>query len=255
MTNEILYETNNRKAYITINRPDEMNCLTLNGWKLLGESFEKANKDLEVDVIIFSGKGNRAFCAGADLKSTIPALFEDYNHDPIDHAVLKYKPTWKPIIAAVNGHCLAGGMELLQATDIRIAVEHAKFGLPEVKWGLIAAGGSLARLVRQIPYSRAMEIFLTGEPITAEEALKIGLINKVVSEDELLETVEQYADKILKNSSVAVQRTKEAVIRLRSLPMEQAFHQEWVYAEKAFTHEDSREGIRAFAEKREPKYK
>lgn len=254
LSNIVLYEKRNKKAYITLNRPDDMNCLTMDGWDLLGSYLEEANQDDEVDVIIVTGSGDQAFCAGGDLKTAIPALFENYDHSAIDRAVLKNNLVSKPIIAAVNGYCLAGGTEFLQATDIRIAVEEATFGLPEVKWGLVAAGGSLVRLVRQIPYCRAMEILLTGKPLTAQEALEIGLINKIVAKDELLETVEQYADTIIRNGPIAVRKTKEAVIRLLSLPMEQAFHSEWLFAKDAFDSNDAREGILAFEEKRRPKF-
>ncbi|MEK3937338.1 enoyl-CoA hydratase-related protein [Sporosarcina sp. FSL W7-1349] len=255
MTDPVLYEKVSNKAYITLNRPEAMNAMTPEGFRQLAEAFKEAGKDEDVRVVILTGTGEKAFCAGADLKETIPAIAEgQLDPNVLDDVVLKYNPLWKPIIAAVNGHCLAGGMEILQATDIRIAAEHATFGLPEPKWSIMAAAGSLVRLVRQIPYCRAMEILLTGESITAKEALDIGLINKIVPASRLLEEADDYAEKICRNGPIAVQATKEAVVRLQSLPMELAFHEEWKYANKAFISTDAREGLKAFAEKRAPQF-
>jgi enoyl-CoA hydratase len=255
MTKPILYEKVSNKAYITLNRPDAMNAMTPEGFRQLAEAFKEAGEDKDVRVIILTGSGDKAFCSGADLKETIPAISEGrLDPNSMDDAVLKHTPLWKPVITAINGHCLAGGMEILQATDIRIAAEHATFGLPEPKWSIMAAAGSLVRLVRQIPYCRAMEILLTGESITAEEALEIGLINKIVPYTQLLEEAESYAEKICRNGPIAVQATKEAVVRLQSLPMDQAFHEEWNYANKAFTSDDAKEGLKGFAEKRVPHF-
>lgn len=251
----MLYEKVSHKAYITLNRPESMNSMTPEGFQLIGEAYKEASQDDEVRVIIITGKGDQAFCAGADLKETIPLLVDgNVRPEKMDDAFLKHTNVWKPVIAAVNGYCLAGGMELMQATDIRIATEEAKFGLPEAKWSIVPAAGSLARLVRHIPYARAMEILLTGDTISAEEALDIGLINKIVPAENLLEEVDKYAERILQNGPVAVQTIKEAVIRLQSLPMELAFHEEWRYAQQALTSEDIKEGLQAFAEQRQPNF-
>jgi enoyl-CoA hydratase len=166
--------------------------------------------------------------------------------------MMKFKPITKPIIAAVNGHCLAGGNELLQATDIRIAAEHATFGLPEPKWSIMAAGGSLVRLVRQIPYCLAMEILLTGRQLSAEEAEKMGLINKVVPLENLMVEVDRYAELIIQNGPIAVQATKQAVISLQNFTLEEAFKMEWNFAQQALRSQDAKEGIMAFTEKRAP---
>ncbi len=256
MSEPVLYEKREHKAYITFNRPEAMNALTPEGWQMLADYYKQADADDEVRVIILTGAGEKAFCAGADLKITIPALTSgDLDTTILDDAMLKHMPMRKPIIAAVNGHCLAGGTELLQATDIRIAVEHATFGLPEPKWSIMAVGGSLVRLARQIPYCRAMEILLTGEQITAQEAQSIGLINKVVPAHESMAEAERYADIICANGPLAVQATKRAVVRLMSLPMEQAFYEEPLYAAEVLASEDAREGPRAFAEKRSPEFR
>lgn len=256
MSEAVLYEKRGHKAYITLNQPKTMNALTPRGWQMLGDYYKQAGADDEIRVIILTGAGDKAFCAGADLKVTIPALTSgELDITNLDEAMLKHTPMWKPVIAAVNGHCLAGGTELLQATDIRIAVEHATFGLPEPKWAIMAAAGSLVRLVRQIPYCRAMEILLTGEKITAQEAQSIGLINKVVPTDELMAEAERYADIICNNGPLAVQATKRAVVRLMSLPMEHAFYEEPLHAAEVFASEDAQEGPRAFGEKRLPKFR
>lgn len=255
MDSPVDYRKENNIAYITLNRPDEMNSMTPEGFDLLRDMFNQAGKDDDVRVIILTGAGDKAFCSGADLKETIPTLIHgDKNENALEDHFLKNAEMWKPIITAVNGYCLAGGMELLQATDIRIASEHTVFGLPEPKWSIVAGAGSLTRLVRQIPYCRAMEILLTGDTISSEEALQIGLINKVVPAEDLLATAEEYAKKICANGPIAVQATKEAVISLQSLPMDEALQAEWDYASKAFKSEDIKEGIAAFAEKRRPKF-
>lgn len=256
MTQPVLYRKEGYKAYITFNRPEAMNSMTPEGFGMIGHYFLKAQDDSDVRVIILTGTGDKAFCSGADLKETIPLIMEGkIDPEKTDAAMLKNTPVWKPIISAVNGFCLAGGTEILQATDIRIACEEARFGLPEPKWSIMAAAGSLVRLVRQIPYCRAMEILLTGEQLSAQEAKEIGLINKVVPREKLMEEVERYADIICKNGPIAVQSTKKAVLRLMNLPMDLGFREEWSYSQAAFKSNDSKEGIRAFIEKRAPEFK
>jgi enoyl-CoA hydratase len=251
----VLYKKEENKAYITFNRPKALNAMTPEGFEMVGSYFLEAQHDDDIRVIILTGTGDKAFCSGADLKETIPLLLEGkLDQEKSESAMLKNVPVWKPIIAAVNGFCLAGGMEILEATDIRIATEEARFGLPEPKWSIMAAAGSLVRLVRQIPYCRAMEILLTGEQLTAQEAKEIGLINRVVAKEQLMDEVERVAEIICNNGPIAVQSTKKAVLRLLNLPMDLAFREEWSYSEEAFKSEDSREGIRAFIEKRSPNF-
>ncbi len=258
MNKELIYEKRNNKAIITINRPDVLNCLSPSGWKYLGDLFQAAENDPEIRVVIVTGKGDKAFCTGADLKVTIPQLLGEKRNPVleknIDHAMMKFNPISKPIIAAINGHCLAGGTELLQATDIRIAADNATFGLPEPRWSIVAAGGSLARLVRQIPYCNAMEILLTGRQLTANEAQQMGLINKTVPLQDLMSEVVRYAELIIRNGPLAIQATKRAVISLRNLPLNEAYKEEWNFAEPAFRSADAKEGIKAFSEKRLPQY-
>lgn len=258
MDNELIYEKRSNIAVITINRPGVLNALTPDGWRLLGDMFQNAENDKDIRVVIITGAGEKAFCTGADLKETIPLLLGEQRNgeleSKINHAMMKFNPITKPIIAAINGHCLAGGTELLQATDIRIAADNATFGLPEPRWSIMAAGGSLVRLIRQIPYCRAMEILLTGRQLTAEDAEKIGLINKVVPAADLMKEAEHYAELIIQNGPIAVQSTKQAVINLQNLSVGEAFKVEWDYAQQALRSQDAKEGSKAFREKRIPRY-
>ncbi len=240
---------------MTINRPEVHNALDPEGWEQLGQAFQEAGSDDAVRVVIVTGAGNQAFCAGADLKQTIPRLLEGtFDLHILDAPLLKRPGYSKPVVAAVNGFCLAGGTELLLATDLRVAAESATFGLPEVRWGLVPAGGALVRLIRQVPYCRAMEILLTGASLTATEALSAGLLNKVVPADQVMAEAERYADAIVRSSPLAVQTSKEVALRLLSTPYDQAFDLELDLVAKVFRSADSREGIQAFAEKREPAF-
>ncbi|WP_254533629.1 enoyl-CoA hydratase-related protein [Natrinema gelatinilyticum] len=257
----IKYEKGDDRAYITLNRPEAHNALTEEMVTDIAEALNKADEDDDVLSIIVTGAGDDAFCAGGDLGSMIPAitsgefpLGRGIAEDPEKDMMLKHTLIRTPIIAAVNGVALAGGTEFLQATDIRIAEEHATFGLPEVSWGLAPAGGSHTRLPRQIPYCRAMEILLTGDRITVEEASKMGLINEVVEKGKGLEAAEEYADSIAENGPLAVRKIKEAVIRGLSVPMEQAFYSEEAIVSDALDSEDAKEGPRAFMEKRDPEF-
>ena len=255
MSDRILYSKSGHVAYITINRPTALNALDPQGWQELADVFKEAKGDKDVWVVIITGTGEKSFCAGADLKETIPRLTAGtLNITDLDDALLKHMQMWKPIIAAVNGYCLAGGMELLEATDIRIAAENAQFGLPEPRWGIIPAGGSLVRLVRQLPYVHAMEILLTGRQLTAQEALRIGIVNRVVPQSSLMEVAQEYANMICSNGPTAVQTIKESVIRLLSVPYDMGFNLEPLYAERVFRTQDAKEGPKAFAEKRKPNF-
>ncbi len=254
---DLLYEKKGKLAYLTFNRPSEMNSITpemLADLELITEDFKQ---DKEALVLIVTGAGDKAFCAGADLKKTITKLTHDASSGGrfLDNPQQRFFSTcYKPIIAAINGFCLAGGTEIIQGMDIRIAAEHAKFGLPEVHWAIIPGGGSHVRLPRQIPYCHAMDIILTGRQITAQEALAFGLINKVVPADQVMAEAERYAKLICSNGPLAVQAAKEAVINAYNQSWEEAFRTEALIAERVFKTEDAKEGPRSFAEKREPVY-
>jgi enoyl-CoA hydratase len=249
----IAYEKKDQIALITIDRPEAMNCLSMADLLELGNAWLDFRDDDQMRVAILTGRGDKAFCAGADLQELIPKVNSgEYRLVPTIPGFLKNINCFKPIIGAVNGHCLAGGLEMLQGTDIRIAVEDATFGLPEVKWGLFPSAGSTVRLLRQIPYCWAMEILLVGEPITAEKALQIGLINRVVPREQLMDTAMAIAEKLCSNGPLAVKAVKESALRSYDLPEEEAYFIEAFMANQVFGTRDATEGPRAFIEKRKP---
>ena len=249
----ILYEKRDRIAILTINRPEAMNALTSEMLAALDEAFGEFNSDPELWVAILTGAGDKAFSAGMDLKEAIPLITSGDELGYEDHTKRQFSDCFKPIVAAVNGYCIAGGMEMLQGTDIRIAAEHATFGLGEVRWGIIPTGGSHIRLPRQIPWAVAMELLLTGEPIDAQRAYGIGLVNRVVPRAELLPEAMKLAEKICRNGPLAVRTAKE--IAVRALGLEPGFVLEKALGARVMESEDAREGPRAFTEKRAPQFK
>jgi enoyl-CoA hydratase len=262
----VLFEKRNHIAYITFNRPEVHNSFNPETIVRLSDAWKQVNTDDDIRAAIVTGAGNVAFSAGADLGRLIPLftgarkpedewdqrLLADRRQG--DAALLRNYDVDKPVIAAINGFCIAGGMELIQATDLRVASENASFGLQEVKWAIIPAAGSLARLQRQIPYCKAMEILLTGNRIDAQEAWRIGLINYVVPQDRLMARAEELAGAIAANGPLAVRKIKEAVRRTSGRPLEDAFKIENEIARDVMRSEDAREGPRAFMEKRKPNY-
>lgn len=263
---DLLYEKRDGVAYITFNRPEVRNAWSPEAMVRLADAWRDFAEDESLRVAIITGAGDKAFSAGADLARLIPLftrarepedewdrrVLEDASVQPL--ALLRGYPLYKPVIAAVNGYCLAGGMELLQGTDIRIAAEHASFGLSEAKRALAPGGGSMVRLARQIPYCKAMEILLTGDRISAEEACRVGLVNYVVPAAELMPTAEKFARILAANGPLAVRKIKEAVIRTSGLPLNEAYKIETELAGEVFRSEDAKEGPRAFTEKRAPRY-
>jgi enoyl-CoA hydratase len=201
---------------------------------------------------VITGAGQKAFCAGMDLKDALPAIAGGDSMGYEDPAKRPFQQIYKPIIAAVNGVCIAGGLEFLQGMDIRIASENAIFGLGEVRWGVVPAGGTHIRLPQQIPWAVAMELLLTGNNIDAKRAYDIGLINKIVPADKLLEEALAWAEKICQNGPLAVRTAKE--IAVRALNNEPKFVLEKTMSARVFQSEDAKEGPRAFAEKRKPNY-
>jgi enoyl-CoA hydratase len=267
----ILYEKKGRIAFITINRPERRNALNFEAFGLLAKAWLDFRDDPDLWVAIITGAGDKAFCAGGDLKEFIPmvtqniteiqktggtqTMGQDFPVNASLVAVLREVEIFKPIIAAVNGFCIAGGMEMLQGTDIRIASENATFGIGEPRRGLFPGGGSTVKLPRQIPLCRAMEILLTAEPISARKAYEYGIVNEVVPLDQLMPTAIRYAELICKNGPIAVRKVKESVLKGLALPLAQALEQEMMYSGEVFSTEDAMEGIRAFQEKRDPVWK
>jgi enoyl-CoA hydratase len=261
-----IFETRGSIAYLTFNRPEVHNAFNPEILIGLSEGWEEINRNDAIRAAIVTGAGEAAFSAGADLGRLIPLLTgvrkpdDDWDRKLLanrrygERALLRHYNVDKPIIAAINGFCIAGGMELIQATDLRIAAEHASFGLQEVKWALMPWAGSLARLPRQIPYCKAMEILLSGNRIDAQEAWRLGLINYVLPADKVMERAEELAQTIVENGPIAVRKIKEAVRRASGRPLEEAFKIENECAREVRLSEDAKEGPRAFMEKRKPHY-
>ncbi len=246
----IIYEVRNGIAVIKFNRPEKLNTLTLEMYDELGKAFVKAQESDDVGVVILTGEGEKAFCVGADLTESIPYLNEGHYIDEWDAAHFKHIKMNKPVIAAINGMCMGGGFEIMLGTDIRIASNKAIFALPEVSLGIVPAGGTLVRLSRQIPFVKAMELILTGEKIDSAKALDFGILNYVVEPDDVMNKAEEIANILLSNSTIAMQIAKESVIKLREIPLEQAFETEAMLGYKAFTSNDAKEGLDAFYNKR-----
>jgi enoyl-CoA hydratase len=263
----LLFDVRHHIAYLTLNRPEVHNAFNPEMILQLAEAWERVNRDDDIRVAIVTGAGEKSFSAGADLGRLIPLFTgarkpeDEWDHRLKenrrlgDHAILRHYDVDKPVIAAVNGFCIAGGFELLQATDLRVAADHARFGLQEVKWAIIPASGSLVRLQRQVPYCKAMEMLLTGNLIDAHEAYRLGLINYVVPASAVMAKAEELATTIAANGPIAVRAIKEGVRKVIGHTYEEAFKIENQVARPVMKSEDAREGPRAFIEKRQPVYK
>lgn len=246
---------------ITINRPERRNALDLEHFGALADAWIDFRDDPNQRVAIVTGTG-RDFCVGADLKSFVPMVTDNIENlaagkseiraDAGLVAVLREFDLFKPVIAAVNGTCTAGGMEMLLGTDIRIASTEARFGVAETKRGLFPGGGTTVRLPRQIPFPWAMEILLTGDFVDAETAYRMGIVNKVVAPDALLNEARAFAARIMENAPLAIHAVKQSVLTGLRMNLKEAFEQELMHAATVFMSEDAKEGPRAFAEKRKP---
>ncbi|MGA4690471.1 MAG: crotonase/enoyl-CoA hydratase family protein [Rhodococcus sp. (in: high G+C Gram-positive bacteria)] len=263
-----LVEQRGHVLIVTLNRPEARNALSGEMMAIMNETWDRVDNDPEIRVAILTGAGG-AFCAGADLKAMNAAppgdKFEqgersdgngngggwDLSRLP---ALLKGRRLTKPLIAAVEGAAIAGGTEILQGTDIRVAGESAKFGVSEAKWGLFPLGGSAVRLVRQIPYTIAADILLTGRHIKAAEAKEIGLIGYVVPDGTALDKALEIAETIANNGPVAVQAILRTIRNSEGLHEEEAFRIDAELGAAVFKSADAKEGPRAFAEKRAPKF-
>jgi len=252
----VLVERRGHVLLATLNRPEARNAVNLELATLLGEALDEADRDPEIRAFVVTGAGDKAFCAGADLK----ALSRGEQLIPPDRAAWGFAgyvshPVSVPTIAAVNGFALGGGTELALASDLVVAAETAQFGLPEVKRGLLAAAGGVFRMPAQVPRKIAMELMLTGEPIDAVTAQRLGLVNRVVAADKVLEEALALADRIAANAPLAVQASKRIALGIQDgrVPAEEAA---WALNEAemlaVLRSEDAAEGPRAFAEKRTP---
>lgn len=251
-------ETKDRIAFLTINRPKALNALNRKTLDALERAFSWLREDDGVGVVILSGAGKKAFVAGADVKEL--AQIKDASH--AREYALKGQALFevienfpKPVIAAINGFALGGGCELALACHIRVAIEEARLGQPEVKLGIPPGYGGTQRLTRLAGKAVAMELVLSGKMISANEALRVGLVNRVVPRQELIPCCQALAKTILANAPLAVRYSMEAIQKGQQMPLREALLLEATLFALSFSTQDAREGMRAFAEKRKPRFR
>lgn len=243
---------------VTMNRPHARNALTGDMLAIMRDAWDRVDADDEIRVCVLTGAGG-TFCAGADLKAmTASHPGDSFRASDVDLSVidglLKGRRLTKPLIAAVEGAAVAGGTEILQATDIRVAARGAKFGVSEARWGLFPLGGSAVRLPRQIPYTLAADLLLTGRHISAEEAWRIGLVGHLVDDGQALAKALELAGLIAANGPVAVRAILRTMRETEGMPENDAFKVEAPIGMAVFGSEDAKEGPCAFVEKRRPDF-
>jgi E-phenylitaconyl-CoA hydratase len=243
-------------ALITMNRPERMNAMDAEAYEQLSAAWSRVRDDADIRVAIITGAGDRAFSTGADLKSFVgsPADISQFWLTQQNQLLNRGLEVWKPVVAAVNGYCIGGGMTLLLATDIRIATPTATFGLSEVKRGVLAGNGGTQRILEQLPHAVAMEMLLTGRRIDADTAARWGLVNRVVPPEELLPAAFEVAHEICGNAPLAVQATKEVALRSRDVDRATGLRMETAMNRLLMFTEDAKEGPAAFAERRTPNF-
>jgi len=251
------YEKKDKIATITLNRPEAMNAISRELARELYGAWYDFSEDPAMTVLIITGTGEKAFCVGADLKEKeekgdvhITSFWDGSFKLP-----MQGPEVFKPVIAAINGHCLEGGMELTLLADIRIAAEHATFGQPEIRLGIFPGMGATQRLPRSLPYNLAAGILFTGERFTAAKALEMGFVNRVVPLPDLMKTALTLAETISRNAPLALRALKEALLRSYDLPLDQGLRLEGVLRRVVGDTEDAQEGGRAFLERRPPLFK
>ncbi|MFM8599330.1 MAG: crotonase/enoyl-CoA hydratase family protein [Mycobacterium sp.] len=256
---DALIEQRGHVLIVTMNRPESRNALSGEMLQIMVEAWDRVDNDPDIRVCILTGAGGY-FCAGMDLKAATAKppgdSFADGSYDPsrID-GLLKGRRLTKPLIAAVEGPAIAGGTEILQGTDIRVAGESAKFGISEARWSLYPMGGSAVRLVRQIPYTIACDLLLTGRHISAPEALEIGLVGHVVPDGQALPRALEIAEVIAANGPLAVQAILRSIRETEGLHENEAFKIDTKIGIEVFLSDDAKEGPLAFKEKRPPQFK
>jgi enoyl-CoA hydratase len=253
---ECLVEKRGHTLVVTLNRPQARNALSTEMMRIMVEAWDRVDSDDDIRVAVLTGGGGY-FCAGADLKAMSRQApgdsFESGEFDPTHlPALLKGRRLSKPLIAAVEGPAIAGGTEILQGTDIRVAGESARFGVAEARWGLFPMGGSAVRLVRQIPYTIAADMLLTGRQVSAQEALSYGLIGYVVPDGTALEKALEIAERIAANGPVAVQNILRTIRDTEGMHEMDAFPVETALGKKVFASDDAKIGPTAFANKEKP---
>jgi enoyl-CoA hydratase len=254
----LLTERRGHVLIVTMNRPQARNALSGPMLALMRQAWDEVDRDPGIRACVLTGAGG-AFCAGADLKAmTRDHPGDRFTQNPdmsVLEPLLKGRRLTKPLVAAVEGPAIAGGTEILQATDVRVAGQSARFGISEARWGLFPLGGSAVRLPRQIPYTVAADLLLTGRHITADEARQIGLIGHVVPDGQALDRALEIAGQIAANGPVAVRAILETMRATEGMAEAEAFKIEAAIGMSVFTSEDAKEGPRAFAEKRAPEFR
>ena len=257
MSAEVLYEVRDHIAWITLNRPQAMNAISENIRAGIPEALARAEADDEVRVIVFSGAGERAFCAGADVKgfNAVESLVKYRQGRAHTHWIGAFDRARKPMIAAIHGYCLGGGLEIALACDIRIAAEGATFGLPEVSRGTLPGSGGTQRLARMVGLGRALDIALSADHVSAEDALRMGLISRLVARAELMASAEALAQRIASHAPLSVLLVKEAVRGSLDTDLPTGLRVEADLSALIASTEDRIEAGAAFREKRKPKFK
>ena len=250
MADEVLLERRDRVLVITINRPEARNAFNLAVARGLADAMDELDDTAELSVAIVTGAGGN-FCAGMDLKAFMAGEVPAVRGRGIGFTE---RPPRKPVIAAVEGYALAGGTEIVLATDLVVAAANAKFGIPEVKRGLVAAGGGLLRLPRRIPYQKALELALTGDSFTAEQAAQWGFVNVLTEPGEALAGALALAERITANGPLAVAVTKEVIAKSADWSAEEMWKKQLELISPVFASKDAMEGATAFAEKRKPNW-
>ncbi len=250
----LVRERHGRVEVLRINRERARNAIDGPTSIAIGRALEDIAADDGVWVVVLTGTGDKAFSAGMDLKAFAAGQAGDIMSAEHGFANIARRSFAKPLIAAVNGVALAGGCEIVLSCDLIVAAEHAAFGIPEAKRGLVAAGGGLLRLHRRLPYSIALEMALTGEPISAQRALELGFVNRVVPADQLISEALALAEKICENAPLSVRASKEIMRRSIGLTEEEAWTMNSELIMPIFMSRDAMEGATAFAEKRPPNW-
>lgn len=262
----LLVEKRDGVMTLVLNRPGARNALSPEMLIRLSDAWYEFRDTPELRVAILTGAGDEDFCAGGDLKLTMPLVTgarqpqDEWDERLMSEmqrfldAVLRGFELYKPVIAAVNGRALGGGTELTGACDLRVAAAHAVFGTPEAKVGLLPGGGSLTRLPRQIPWAKAMEILMIGDPFSAEDALAMGFVNYVVPREELMAKAHDLAARLARNGPLAVRKIKEGIVRASGETIERGLAIENEVSAAVMASRDAREGPRAFQEKRPPRF-
>ena len=250
------YEKEGRVAIFTINRPEALNAMNGAVHEEINDAMLDFRDNPDLWVGIITGAGEKAFCGGADIKDMLPFMQETRTRPWLTPGTpMRGLAIWKPLIAAINGLALGGGLEIALACDLRIASENARLGTPEVNLGLIPGWGGTQRIPRMVPACKAAEILLIARPIDAQEAYRIGLVNKVVPPDQLMPAAKEWAEIICKAAPLAVRAAKEAMVRGSSMTLEEGLRLEYSLVSYITGTEDFTEGTTAFVERRKPVYK